>query len=81
MSWGHATEAEGTSDCRDKRRMKLIQATEAAGASDGCAADACFSPRSMYRVNYYEATEAAGTSDGCGWAAASSDKGGKGKAT
>ena len=34
MSWGYGTEAEGTSDCGDKRRMMLIQTTEAAGASD-----------------------------------------------
>jgi len=49
--------------------------------SGGYVMDACFRPRSMYRVNYYQATEATGTSDGCGWAAASSDKGGKGQAT
>jgi len=69
---GQETDDADTSDRGGggKRRM-----------SSGYATDACFSPRSMYRVNYYQATEAAGTSDRCGWAAASSNKGGKGHAT
>ena len=68
MSWGNATEAEGTSECGDKRRVMLIQVTEAAGAQRLC--DGCvFKPSldvSMYRVNYYQATDASGTSDGGG---------------